>query len=273
MAWVCAILVGAQWPVSRKDGRYCRQGRDSLGLRNGFEVGKEEGPVLENRPPDRPAKLVAFEWRNFGAVKIVSSVQSAVAQKLVSIPVKSIRPGARNCIDNAAGSFAVFCRIITRYYGKFLDGIYTQASTQHAARSTIGVIIKANAVQTVVVLLRTATGDSQLLSETTIAAICANCERGLGLNGNNAGLEGREVGPAASVQRQLTNSCSVNHGADVGSGQLHRGRFRPDLNLFRAPPYFHPHVQTLVCPDGQGNVGYGCHKSASHDGDPILPRH
>jgi len=73
--------------------------------------------------------------------------------------------------------------------GKFLNCVDTQVAAKHTAGGAVRVIVQADAVQAVIVLLRAGSGNCELLAEAAIAAIRANGESWLRLDGRNAGLK------------------------------------------------------------------------------------
>src|ERR1700730_4370316 len=98
---------------------------DALVFAESLIVPEEERVVLPNRPPQRSPELVPPECRDRCGIKVISSVQRAVAQKLIRIAVELIRPRARNRVDDATGGPPILSRIVTRQYGKLLDGIHS----------------------------------------------------------------------------------------------------------------------------------------------------
>ena len=70
-----------------------------------------------------------------------------------------------------------------------------------------------------------------MLSKPAIAAVRALRERGLRLNSIHTGLQRGQIGPAASVKRQLAHRSRIHDRVDVRGGQLHGGSFSADFNL------------------------------------------
>src|SRR6202043_3848709 len=98
-----------------------------------------------NRAANRAAKLIPLEWRPLASLKEVCRVQLAVAQKFVSASVKCIGARARNRVDNSAGGFAIFRRVVARQNREFLNSVHAQVAAENAARRAIGVVVKAGA--------------------------------------------------------------------------------------------------------------------------------
>src|SRR5258708_4427285 len=98
---------------------------------------------------------------------------------------------------------------------EFLNGIDAQVSAEDATRGPVGIVVETDAVQAVVVLLRSGAGDGQLLAETAIATVCAHCEGRLRLDCIDSRLQSRQVRPTPAVERQFTDSGGIHNGADV----------------------------------------------------------
>ncbi len=181
--------------------------------------------VLYDRPTKGSAELIALEWRSLPGFKEVCRVELAVANEFVPAAVDLIRPGSRDRVDHSAGGLSVLRRVVAGDDRELLDRVNAQASAQHTPRCSIGVVIEADAVQTVVVLLRTRARDGELLPEAAVAAIGTRGKVGLGVDGAHASLEFCQIGPTAAVEGKFTNRGGVHHGTDVGSGDLHSWHF------------------------------------------------
>src|SRR5207245_10272939 len=101
---------------------------------------------------------------------------------------KMMSGGARNVVAHSSGGRAGLRRVVAGQDGELLNRVHDQVPSQHAAGCSIGVVIEADAIQTVVVLLWPGAGDSQLLSKTAISSIGARRKVGLGVNRINTGL-------------------------------------------------------------------------------------
>src|SRR5579863_1524882 len=98
---------GAQHTVAGGLGGNCGQSSNALRLAYAFVVGKEKGAVLHNGTANGAAKLIALERWNGAAIKIISGIEGAVAEKLISAAVEAIGPRAGDGVDNTAGGLAV----------------------------------------------------------------------------------------------------------------------------------------------------------------------
>ena len=174
---------------------------NALGLPDAFVIGEEKRAIFIEGPADSAAKLVALEGGLWGEriLKEIAGIESTVAEKFVDAPMKRIGARASDGINDATGRFAVLRGIVAGEDGELLDGVDAEVSAEHAARGAVGVIVEADAVQTIVILLRAGAGNGELLSEAAIAAIGAGGEARLRLIGVHARLEGGEVGPTAAI--------------------------------------------------------------------------
>lgn len=125
-------------------------------------VSKNERPVFYDGTARRASKLITFKRLDHRLIKKVSRIERAVAQKLVDTSMKLIRAGPRNRIDHASGSSSVIRRIVACQNRKFQDSIDAQVSAKDATRPAIGIVVYANAIQTVIILLRAASGNADL---------------------------------------------------------------------------------------------------------------
>ena len=156
-----------------------------------------------------------------------------------------IRPRARNRIYHSPGSLAVLGRVVARKNREFLDRVYPQVSSQDAPWRAIGVIVEADAIQAIVVLLGSGTGNGQLLAKATIPSVRTGSKIRLGMNCINSWLQRCQVGPAAAVERQLTDRGCVHDGADVGSAKLDCRSFAGDFYRLDGCPHIHGRIHNL----------------------------
>ena len=128
-------------------------------------VSKNERPVFYAGAARRASKWITFKRRDRRPIKKVSRIERAVAQKLEYTSMKLIRPGPRNRIDHAFGSSSILRRRVACQNRKFLDNIDAQVSAKDVSRPAIGIVVYANAIQTVIILLRAASGNADLGSK------------------------------------------------------------------------------------------------------------
>src|ERR1700680_2226530 len=136
----------------------CRRHRihtsDTLGLAYALVVAKDENPVPPNRPSRGSPELIPLERWDDVAVKEVSGVERAIAQKLVDTSMKLVRPRARGGAHDAARSPAVLSRIVACQDREFLNGVHAQITPQYASRTAVSVIVYTDAVHAIIILLR-----------------------------------------------------------------------------------------------------------------------
>src|SRR5215831_17773430 len=177
--WISRIIRRrTQSPIPRRLRGHSRKGGDAFRLPDSLEIGEEECTVFENRPAHGTTKLVALEWwyTSHRVVEIVPRIQCAVTQELVCSPVKPICSRARNGVDDATRGLAILGRVVAGDDRELLNGVDSEVPPQYAPGGAVGIIVEADAVQAIVVLLGTRTGDGQLLPKATITSIRSRCK-------------------------------------------------------------------------------------------------
>src|SRR5450631_2548526 len=146
--------------------------------------------VFHDRPAQSSAKLVPLEGRDWlgRIIEVVLGIELAVTEELVGAAVNLVCPRSRNRVDHAPRGLPIIRLIVAGDDGELLDRVDAQAPSQHAAGCSVGVIVETDAVQAIVVLLRTRARDRQLLPESAIAAIRARRKIRLRVNRTDAGL-------------------------------------------------------------------------------------
>src|ERR1700736_5449314 len=76
-----------------------------------------------------------------------------------------------NRIDDSASFAPILGRCICGYDGEFLDRIHTEVQSNDASGCSVGVIIDADTVHSIVVLLGTAAGNGHLSAVSAVSAI------------------------------------------------------------------------------------------------------
>src|SRR6202047_1857112 len=145
-----------------------------------------------NRPSDRGAELVAAESRNGGWIEEIARVQGAVPEELVCAPVKAVCSRARNCVDHSAGGLPVFSGKVAGQNGELLHGVHAQITAQHAAGPAVGVIVEADAVESLIVLRGPCTRDNYLRSKAAVTS-SAISESHLCLDASDPGLQAGKI--------------------------------------------------------------------------------
>ena len=123
--------------------------------------------------------------------------------------MKSIRPRARDSIDDSACGPAVLGRIVTAQHGNLLNRVDTKIVTQHTAWSSVRVVVDAHPIKTIVVLIRPCAGNAQGRSKTALGVASAlGASR---LDARDTRLKGRELGPITPIKRRVAHG----RGTDV----------------------------------------------------------
>src|SRR6202040_2397152 len=135
-----------------------------------FVIGEEKSLALLDRTSARDSELVAMKGRNRG-VKEVSRIQSFAAQEPVGIPVELVGPRFGNGVDDPAGRPAIFRGIIAGQHRKLLNRVCAQIDAQRAAGCSVGIVVNADAVNTVIILEGLMSGYRQQETEASVAAI------------------------------------------------------------------------------------------------------
>jgi hypothetical protein len=133
----------AEDAVASVQSRHGLDRSNALGLPNGFEVGKEEGTVLNDRSASGPAELIALErrLRGGGILEEIPRVEGTVPEKLINAAVERIRARSRNGVNDSTRGLAVLRRIVTGKDRKFLNGIHTETSAENTAGSAVRIVV------------------------------------------------------------------------------------------------------------------------------------
>src|SRR5437764_15198578 len=133
------------------------------------------------------------------------------------------RPG--DGVDNGAGGAPICRGVVGSHDRELLDGVYAQASPEHAARRAVRVIIYVDAINPVGVLIGTVAAVGKLVAKTTVSTIGGCPGRSLRTDADNARLEGRKLRPIKTVQgklydRRLIDGSGERIGSSVYTGLL-----------------------------------------------------
>jgi len=140
-------------------------------LPNPLIVAKDKYLILTDRATRGRAELIALERRFLNTARIVKeicSVEGAIAQELVRASVELVATGACHRINHSAGSSPILGGNIARQHREFFNGVDTHIAAENAAGSSVCEIFDADAVQSIVVLLRTRAVDGYLILKTTV---------------------------------------------------------------------------------------------------------
>src|ERR1039458_10069450 len=243
-----SVQIGLDQRADTVRGNEARRGnrvvvRQTLGLAQAFVVAKDEGLVLEDRSAGICAELVPPELR-LRYVPVIGGVHGAVAQEFVSGAVELVRTGLGGGVNDSARGAAVFSRITGGQHGEFSDGIQAGIGAEHVAWSAVSRVVDADAVHTVVVLLRAGSGNRHLEAIAAREPVTRH-DAGLRMELVNAGLQVGQVAPGTSVEGQFLNLGFVRNCADFRVGKVYgRGLGRDFHGLARLSD-LHRYIQRL----------------------------
>ena len=191
----CGAGEGAIARVRARRVDHCWGG---INLADAFIGEEEECFVFEDGAADGAAELVFAQLGLAGRdgvgggsdvddVEVVARVEEVVAEELEDGAVELVGAGAGDGVDDAAGFAAVFGGGVGSDDGEFLDGVDAEVFTGDASGRAVGVVVDGDAVDAVVVLLRTSAGDGQLGAEAAVAAIGADGDSLFGADLADAG--------------------------------------------------------------------------------------
>src|SRR6202022_3243533 len=123
-------------------------------LAESFIVSENKCAIFFDWRSCRAAELIALERRNYRTIKEISSIESAVAQKLIQRAMERVFAGACNHVDYAARGSSVVGWIIAAKDRNLLHGIDSKIVAEYAARCAIRIIVDADSIQTVTILIR-----------------------------------------------------------------------------------------------------------------------
>ena len=233
-------------------GRH-RQVRQGRGLAaQGFEIGKEEGLVLDHRSAEDAAELVLLEDRlAVGRLEISYGIQVRVAQELPCRAVKLIGAALQRHVDDGAAGAPVFGAEVVGLHLEFGNRVGTQLD------GLIGIALVAGVVGVVVdaVHLKVIEGAALPVDVerafAEVAVVRIHAQKRLA----DARSQQRQVGIVAAVQRQIDHGRVVDDLAAIARiGFQHRDRVLHGDGL-RHVADFQRQVHALTGADRDGEVG------------------
>ena len=134
--------------------------------------------------------------------------------------MKSVGSGAGDGIDDAPGGLAVLGGEVVGEHRKLCNGIHAEVAAENRPGARVRVVVDADAVEPIVVLRRAPARHRDLLTETAIAAPGTLIEADLRRNQSNPGLEGRQIGPAATIDRKVADDWAFHGSAECRGGEV-----------------------------------------------------
>ena len=247
----------------------------SLGLAKTFIVAEDEEAILEDGSTGRGSEHVPFERRIrtiSDSVKVRPCVKCAVSQELVHAAVELVRAGPADRVHNAARSASVFGRESARQDLEFLNGVHPQYEADNISGRRHGVVVYSDSIDAVIVERRALTRNRHLATESAVAA-SGSRKRHLRLDLLHAGLQGGQLGPVASIQRQFADGLGFNLSRNRRRGQVDlRGRFRY-LDFGGCLAYFQREVELQLLSDRKCDSRlHGRRKTGRGDLDIVIAR-
>ncbi len=155
------------WPSP--DPAYCER-RDLVLIAQGkalpqpLVIPEDKSLALSDRAARRRAKLIAAKCRNGRPIEWVTPIEGAVAQKLIGAAMECVGSRPRDGADDPARRPSVLRREICGQDLELRHRIHAQIPAEDAPGRLVRVIVDARPIQEIVILLRPASGDGQLLS-------------------------------------------------------------------------------------------------------------
>src|SRR5215469_10500154 len=137
----------------------------AFGLPDTFVVCKEECFVFYDGSPARSSKLIASEGRALAGLEEVCRIQFVVPNEFIPASVEGICSRPRYGVDHASRSLPILSRIVAGKNGKLLNRVDPQVTAEDTSGGAVRVVVQTDAVEAVIVLLRTRSGNCELLPE------------------------------------------------------------------------------------------------------------
>ena len=166
---------------------------------------------------------MALEVGNTGLVKVIASVEEAVAQELVRGSVERVRAGGRHDGNLCALALAVTCRVGIRDDVELADGIDAKELARGSAGSDVDQRSPRvlHSVEQEEIVLRAAARDDEHVADRRIR--CAYRTGTLGGVVHGAGVQRDELIVATAVQWQLFHLPGVHQAGSLLRGKVDGG--------------------------------------------------
>ena len=228
-------------------------------------VGKEEGPVLEDRAAQRGAEFVADQrcrdelalpvHEKRVALEQAPGLHGAVAVKLVQDPVKLVRPRLGDDVDLPAGALAELGGVIVDLDLELLNG----RNGRRERDPRVPLVGVGDPVELEGVLLRPRSPDRD-------AAAASRAW----LSGVDPGDQQRQLHETLAVQRQLVDLLVVDDGAQRGALGVEQLLGPGHLHLLGNLAQLQPEVQTGALVHLDAKLPGGVPPESGHlDGDVV----
>jgi hypothetical protein len=188
------------------------------------------------------------EVRLARGIEVVAGVERVVAVEQEGGAVERVGAGLGEHVDLAAGIAAELGAVGVRLDAELTDRLGAKRGAGGAAGRSVGEVVLDRPVEQVDVRPRILAVDAHaeaVRDDRSAVAVRV---------GEDAGLEQREVGVVAAVQRQLFDRLRADQVAELAARRVDRGGVARDRDLFAQAPHFERDVQDHRLRDGQPDV-------------------
>ena len=187
-----------------------------------FIAGEIKQLVAPDRPARGDAELVAREVRLAADVEIVLRIERVVAMELVGAAAQRVAARLGDDVDLPAAHAAELGAVGVGLDAELLDGFGAERRAGGAARGAVGHVVEQGAVEQVHV-------GARVLPVHAHAEAVRHHRPAVAMRiRRDAGLQERQVGVVAAVQRQLFDRAFVDQVTELAGARVdRRGRRRP----------------------------------------------
>src|SRR5271163_1211319 len=158
-------------------------------LANTLVIEEKEGSLAFDGTTQGSAELVTLKRRHRGAIKEVTRVQSAVAEKFIQRAMELVRSRTSDRVDDAPRGLSVVGGCVARDHGELLNCVHTEGDAEDTGGSPTGVVIHAHPIQPVTGLLGPRAADRHHGPKPTVSTRVAQRGSILGSNDGDLGLQ------------------------------------------------------------------------------------
>ena len=215
---------------------------------------------------------MAIEGRLTGDIEVIGRVERAVAAEVVRVAVHFVGPRPGDAVDDPAGRASVFGGVVAGKHREFRHRVDAEVQPQDTPRSAVRIVVDVDAIEPIVVLLRTPSRDSHLRAEAALPAFAA--EPHLAANRGHSRFQRRQLRPVASVQRKISNRPLPDDPAQGRRCGVDQHRSPRHHHLFAHGPEIHPQVHRHLRTDRDGDpAGNFFGESRQGRGDSVRAGH
>ena len=187
-----------------------------------LEAYEDERPVVADRRAERGAELVAREVGLRRGIEVVARVEGVVAMVEVAAAVALVGARFRDRVDLPSGAAAELGSVGIGLDPELPDRLGAERGARRASGRPVGEVVERRPVQQVHVGPRVLAVDAHGQPVGDHRASVAMRV------GDDAGLQERQVGVVAAVQRQVADRLLAHEIAELAGARLHERRLRGD---------------------------------------------